>query len=166
MAARGRIVRIIFDGMAILLVLSLIGGLFYYCVIGPGSLCRARQSASEDLIKSLSQAIQAYAWDHGAFPPGDGRGSAELVRCLSSSGSKRQAFYEFSPDMLAPDGSIINPVWGSKPAPQGVIHYRNNLVPGGVTDPPTRNAKGFDLWCAGCGYDPAKPPTACEVNSW
>jgi len=128
--------------------------------------CSARQGAAEHLIDNLTQAAMNYQFDHGVFPPGDGRGSADLVRCLGRAGPRGINYFEFSPDSLAADGSVINPVWFGEPPPRGVIHYRNNLAPGGVKDPPPRNLKSFDLWCAGCGYDPAEPCTAYEVNNW
>lgn len=158
--------RIILEWAILLLVLAVLVRMFFPCLLPGHSKCMARQGAAEHLIDNLDQAAKAYEFDHGVYPPGDGRGSAGLVRCLGSKGPKGIAYYEFTPEMLAPDGSVVNPVWPGEPPPLGILHYRNNLLPGGVPDPAPRNLKLFDLWGAGCKYDPGKPSTAWEVNNW
>ncbi len=101
-----------------------------------------------------------YETDYGVYPPGDGRGSRELVKCLRRPGPKGFPYFEFQDDMLDADGNVINPVFPSKPSPQGIIHYRNNLMPGGVADPPVRFKKSFDIWA-----DDGKG-RPCGVNNW
>lgn len=84
------------------------------------------------MISQLSQATKAYELDFGAYPPGDGRGSADLRKCLSLRGGKCP-YFEFPPDQVNTAGDIRRPVDDEK-----IVHYR---CPG------VHNPKTFDLWC-------------------
>ena len=136
------------------------------------AICAARQGAAEHLIDNLAQATKAYEFDYAVYPQGDGKDSSDLAYRLKAVGPKKMAYYEFTPEMLTADG-IVNPVWSSEPAPQGVIHYRNNVSAGaggggggGGGGPAVRNTKSFDMWAAGCNYDTGNASSAYEVNNW
>lgn len=142
---------IILKWTGVVLVLTVLAWVFFPCLTGPGTHCIARQRAAQRLIDSLNAAVKTYEFDYGVFPAGDGRGSAGLVRCLRSSSPKRISYFEFTPDMLVDDGSVINPVWPGEPAPRSIIHYR---FPG------MRNRNGPDLWAADCDG------RADGINNW
>src|SRR5947209_17676658 len=81
-----------------------------------------RQAEAQRLIDALSREAWDYFHDHGEFPPGDGIGSASLVRALRETSSSGSPYLTFVDDMLTPGGDLRNPE-----APEsGILFYRNN----------------------------------------
>ncbi len=155
--------------LVVVVIIGLLAALLLPAIVK--AICAARQGAAEALVDSLTTAAKTYEFDYAVFPPGDGRGSADLVYRLKQVGPKRMAYYEFMPDMICADGAI-NPVCPTEPSPQGVIHYRNNVPTGapggggGGGGPTVRNTRSFDMWAAGCNYNTGNPTSAWEVNNW
>lgn len=156
-----------FTLVELLIVIVIIGLLAALLIPVVGhAMCQGRQGAAQHLVSQLALACTAYGLDSGVHPPGDGRGSAEMVACLRKPGPRGQAYVQLHPDQVNADG-VVNPVWPEEPFPRGVIHYRNNRAAGaGKEGPPVHSATGFDLWCAGCGYRPEVPSTAWEIQGW
>jgi hypothetical protein len=102
------------------------------------------------------------------LPPGDGSGSRELVKALRQPGPKNLPFLQINDDLLTPEGDLINPVHHDREAPINVIHYRNNRGrkpgPDGVGRPGVSPYREFDLWCAGCDYDPKRPDSVWTIH--
>lgn len=90
----------------------------------------SREAAARHFVEVLHQAVVAYEVDHGAYPPGDGRGSRGLAEALAGMGPKKFAYFEFPEDMIDAGGNILSPLGG-------VVHYRS---------PGERRPKAFDLW--------------------
>jgi len=99
-----------------------------------------RQAEAQRLIDLLAQATWDYFHERGEFPPGDGRGSAGLVRALGGRAASGLPFLIISDEMLTAQGDLKNPV-----DPGAVLHYRNNRQGGGRG----HNATSFDLWGRG-----------------
>jgi hypothetical protein len=110
-----------------------------------------RQAEAQRLIDRATQASWNYFHERGEFPPGDGRGSASLVKALESRSASGLPFMMFMDEMLTPGGDLRNPM-----APEEVLHYRNNRQ----GSSPGHNVQSFDLWARGLfgGED--------EVNNW
>ncbi len=103
-----------------------------------------RQRMARRLVDQLAQETWNHFHETGAFPPGDGTGSAELVRALSRPSKTGAPYVQFAPEMLTPDGDLRNPV-----APRNcIIHYRWN-PPTDRLDTVAHNLGTFDLWCLG-----------------
>jgi hypothetical protein len=110
---------------------------------------RGRSSHEADArnwIELLDSAAKVYQLDRGAYPPGDGNGSAALAKNLRTQGTNKHAFLRIEKKHLDGDGNVLNPVGTSK-----IIYYR---CPG------THNPKSFDLWC-----EDAKG-RADGINNW
>lgn len=99
-----------------------------------------RQDEARRMMEGLSDAVWRYFYDHGEFPPGDGQGSAGLVRALRSGGRKGAPYMVFVPAMLTPRGDLRNPIFPE----DGVVHYRCRTRPSEGTFVVEQN---FDLWC-------------------
>ena len=167
MAGRRRSGFTLIELLVVIVIIGLLASLLLPALVHV--MCLARQATATQLVKGLTTACAAYETDQAAFPPGDGKGSADLVSCLRREGPKGQAYYELMVDMVCAEG-VVNPVWAGQPSPQGVIHYRNNQQPGkgggGGGMPAVHHARGFDIWCAGCSFRPDNPSSAWEVNNW
>lgn len=90
----------------------------------------------------------------GLRHPGKG---AHLHLPLGHQG-RRCGYLAFSPEELDLNGNVVNPVHRGKPAPLGVVHYRNNQIaapPGSrAGKPQVYNPGSFDLWAAGADGRP------------
>ncbi len=162
-------------GPVVLVVIVVVGVL----VVGGGVLAAlllpavaratrmAHQGTAEHLVDQLSQAAKHYELDWAVYPPGEGSDSRGLSYVLARPGPKRIPYFDFAPDMLRPDGNVVNPVWPDAPPPQAYLYYRNNAArTGGAGAPPVFNRSSFDLWCAGADFDVRRPATQWSVNNW
>jgi hypothetical protein len=115
-----------------------------------------RQGEAQRLIDALAREAWNYYHDHGEFPPGDGIGTADLVRALrGKSPSTQDPYLTFAPDMLTVGGDLRNPV-----APDlKVLFYRNNRT-SSYPGQRVHNGHGFDLWGESADGD------RCGVNNW
>lgn len=107
----------------------------------PHEIIPRRQSEAQRLIDALTQESWNYYHDHGEFPPGDGIGTAGLVRALQQTSSTGAPYMTFVPEMLTAGGDLRNPV-----DPQRLIlFYRNSrtAVYPGVR---VHLGRSFDLW--------------------
>jgi hypothetical protein len=114
-----------------------------------------RQAEAQRMIDALTQEAWNYYHDHGEFPPGDGIGTADLVRALQQKSSTGEAYMIFVPEMLTAGGDLRNPV-----APESaILFYRNNRA---ASYPGQRvhNGLGFDLWGASANG------VRAGVNNW
>ncbi len=141
--------KIVEPAVVSLVVWVCTNGLFLPPVCSKGWREAAAGTASH-LISQLDQAIESYATDYGAYPPGGGSGSRELVEYLSRKGPRKHKYFEFQQDLLN-GGSVLNPVWSDGDRPANIIHYR---CPGVFR--PGR----FDLWAADSSGDPM------GINNW
>jgi hypothetical protein len=107
-----------------------------------GELRRLRMARR--LVDQVAQETWNYYHERGEFPPGDGTGSAALVRALSLPSKTGAPYVQFAPEMLTRDGDLRNPV-----APRNcIVHYRRNPETERL-DSVARNSGTFDLWCMG-----------------
>jgi hypothetical protein len=114
-----------------------------------------RQAEAQRMIDALTQEAWNYYHESGEFPPGDGIGTADLVRALQQKSSSGEPFMTFVPGMLTAGGDLRNPV-----APEtAILFYRNNRT---ASYPGQRvhNGRGFDLW--GDSADGVR----AGVNNW
>ncbi|HEV3028952.1 MAG TPA: hypothetical protein VG457_15340, partial [Planctomycetota bacterium] len=58
-----------------------------------------RQAEAQRMIDALTQEAWNYYHDHGEFPPGDGIGTADLVRALQQKSSSGEPYLTFVPEM-------------------------------------------------------------------
>jgi hypothetical protein len=103
-----------------------------------------RQAEAQRLIDALSREAWNYFHDRGEFPPGDGIGTASLVRGLRQTSSSGAPYLTFVEEMLTSGGDLRNP---SEPELK-VLFYRNNRTgraPGQIV----HNEGSFDLWGEG-----------------
>ncbi|HLY09108.1 MAG TPA: hypothetical protein VKW04_07400 [Planctomycetota bacterium] len=100
-----------------------------------------RQSEAQRLIDALTREAWNYYHDHGEFPPGDGIGTADLVRALRETSSTGEPYMTFVPQMLTAGGDLRNPV-----SPEiAVLFYRNNRL-AAYPGQRVHNGRTFDLW--------------------
>ena len=103
---------------------------------------RARMAIRHELARDLVGRIVDAAWaryrERGRFPPGDGSGSADLVRALREPSRTGLPYLDLPPEMLTPSGDIRNPLDPGG----GVIRYR--LDGCGTTG---EEGCGFEVWC-------------------
>lgn len=133
------------------------GSVLAVLVIPPSPQERAvrRQAEAQRLIDQLTQAIWNYYHERGEFPPGDGIGSAGLVRALRKPSRSGFAYMIFVREMLTEVEDIRNPVAPEK----AILYYRNNIECA-ATPGPHHNPRSFDLW--GKGADGRQE----GVNNW
>ena len=114
-----------------------------------------RQAEAQRLIDALTQEVWNYYHEHDEFPPGDGIGTASLVKALQKNSQSGFPFMIFVDDMLTPTGDLRNPVDPAK----RILFYRNNRT-GRSPEMQVHNEKNFDLWGAGSDgvFD--------RVNNW
>src|SRR5438270_13448225 len=62
----------------------------------------ARQAKQEVAMSSLVDALTAYEQTTMKLPPGDGRGSREMVKALREPGPKKLPHLEFHDDLISP----------------------------------------------------------------
>src|SRR2546421_10304645 len=86
----------------------------------------SRQAAQEATMTNLVGVIQFYEQTTMKLPPGDGRGSRELVKTLREPGPRKMPWTQIDDDMLTPEGDLINVVHKEGDPPVNVVHYRNN----------------------------------------
>jgi len=127
-------------------------------LLAPPSTLEARmrrQAEAQRLVDQLAQACWTYYHDRGEFPPGDGSGTASIVKVLRSSSKTGAPYMVFVEEMLTPWGDLRNPV-----APQTqVLYYRNNMEYG-IYYEVIHHPRGFDLW--GCRPDGSEE----GINNW
>ena len=103
---------------------------------------KRRQAEAQRLIDRLTQATWNYFHERGELPPGDGFGTAPLVRALRMPSQSGGPYMVFVEEMLTPWGDLRNPV-----APRlKVLCYRNNRE-GSTASFLGHNVRSFDLWC-------------------
>jgi hypothetical protein len=114
-----------------------------------------RQAEAQRLIDALTQEAWNYYHDRNEFPPGDGIGTASLVKALQQPSRSGLPYLTFVDEMLTPTGDLRNPV-----APETrILFYRNNQTGRGPGQP-VHNSMNFDLW--GSANDGAFD----GVNNW
>jgi hypothetical protein len=77
--------------------------------IRPGAEAHDRRARAEALLSFLAGAARQYRTDHGALPPGDGLGSAELRRALSGPGPRGNPYVVVSPEHVDEVGHFQAP---------------------------------------------------------
>src|ERR1051325_3602823 len=109
----------------------------------PQERATRRQAEAQRLIDALTQEVWNYYHEHEEFPPGDGIGTASLVKALSQPSRSGFTYMTFVHEMLPPTGDLRNPV-----APDSkILFYRNNRT-GRAAGLFVHNEKNFDLWGA------------------
>jgi hypothetical protein len=127
----------------------------YFAPLSPNEGRKRRQAQAQRLVDQLAQATWNYFHDHGQFPPGDGEGTASLVRALRSLSKTGAPYMVFVEEMLTPWGDLRNPA-----APQSlVLGYRNNRETSGSAGV-RHNLLTFDLW----GWSPEGSEDG--INNW
>lgn len=114
-----------------------------------------RQAEAQRLLDALTQEAWNYYHERDEFPPGDGIGTASLVRALQQPSKLGFPYMTFVDEMLTPTGDLRNPV---DPANK-ILFYRNNRT-GRAAGQEVHNDQNFDLWGAGSDgvFD--------RVNNW
>lgn len=114
-----------------------------------------RQAEAQRLIDALTQEVWNYYHERNEFPPGDGLGTASLVKALQEPSRSGFPYMTFVDEMLTPSGDLRNPT-----APESrILYYRNNRTVRSVAAQ-VHNEKNFDLW--GEGSDRVLD----SVNNW
>src|SRR6185436_14957274 len=81
-----------------------------------------RQAEAQRLIDALTQGAWNYYHEHDEFPPGDGIGTAGLVKALQEISRSGVPYMTFVDEMITSTGDLRNPV-----APEEkILFYRNN----------------------------------------
>ena len=114
-----------------------------------------RQAEARRLIDALSREAWNYYHERGEFPPGDGIGTASLVRALRQTSTSGSPYLTFVKEMVTSGGDLRNPVLPES----GVLFYRNNRTGCGPGQS-VHNEGSFDLW--GQGANGARD----GVNNW
>src|SRR5262245_25326877 len=70
----------------------------------------SRLTMARNTLISLSGAIHAYEQDMNSYPPGDGRGSAVLIKALGKAGARHHAYFEPPADQVDPAGNLRSPL--------------------------------------------------------
>ena len=128
----------------------------------------SKQQSTEYLMSQVVQSITVYEQNTMKLPPGDGRGSRDLVKTLREPGPRQMPFLQIKDDLLSPEGDLLNVLHADREAPIHVIHYRNNRGrkpgPDGVGRPGVSARRPYDLWAAGLDYDPQRPDSAWTLH--
>jgi prepilin-type N-terminal cleavage/methylation domain-containing protein len=126
------------------------------------------QAGQEAMMGSLVETLHAYEHTTMTLPPGDGKGSRELIKALREPGAKKMPYLQIHDELLTPDGDLINIVHKDAEAPLNIVHYRNNHGrrpgPDGIGRPGISTLREFDLWCAGMDHDPKRPDSAWSIH--
>jgi prepilin-type N-terminal cleavage/methylation domain-containing protein len=152
--------------LVVILIIGLLAALLFPVLVHVVGV--ARQGAQEAQMTELVGVINFYEQTTMKLPPGDGRGSRELVKALREPGPRKMPWMQIHDDMLTPEGGLINLVHKDGDAPVNVVHYRNNRGrkpgPDGVGRPGISRMREYDLWCAGLDYDPKRPDSAWTIH--
>ncbi|MHC4606840.1 MAG: type II secretion system protein [Planctomycetota bacterium] len=129
--------------LIVVAIIAILAGLLLPALIH--AICLGREGAARTLVTQIVNACKFYETNHGVYPPGDGSGSARLVRALSRPSSRNIPYYEFRAEDVLND-HIRNPVWTDE-----ILYYRRN-----DPHPPAdaKNPYSFDIWGADCRGDP------------
>jgi hypothetical protein len=100
-----------------------------------------RQAEAQRLVDALAREAWNYYHDLGEFPPGDGIGTASLVRALRRMSPSGAPYLMFVEEMLTPGGDLRNPA----DPESGVLFYRNNRT-GRAPGQAVHNEGSFDVW--------------------
>lgn len=100
-----------------------------------------RQAEAQRLVDALVREAWNYYHDHGEYPPGDGIGTAGLVRALQEKAPDGEPYMTFPADMLTAGGDLRNPVDPDR----AVLFYRNNRT-AAYPGQRVHNGRSFDLW--------------------
>lgn len=131
-------------------------------------LAAGRDAAAEHLASNIVLGLKSYETNRAVYPPGDGTGTRSMVKALSEPGAKQLPVFDFKPDMLTPEGDLLNPALVDAESSLRIFHYRNNRGrkpgpdPSGGPGVASRNE--YDLWCAGSDYDPTRPISAWSIH--
>src|SRR5262245_41829060 len=114
-----------------------------------------RQAEAQRLIDALTQEVWNYYHERDEFPPGDGIGTASLVKALQGPSRSGFPYMTFVDEMLTPTGDLRNPV----DATTLMLFYRNKRM-GRAPEQKVHNEKNFGVWGAGSDgiFD--------RVNNW
>jgi len=114
-----------------------------------------RQAEAQRLIDALAQEVWNYYHERNEFPPGDGTGTAALVKALQEPAKSGFPYMTFVDEMVTPSGDLRNPTLPDS----RILYYRNNrTVRVGPVN--VHNVRNFDLWGAGGDGTPD------GVNNW
>ena len=103
-----------------------------------------RQAEAQRLVDALTQEVWNYYHERNEFPPGDGLGTASLVKALQQPSRSGFPYMTFVDEMLTPSGDLRNPV-----APDTkILYYRNNSAVRSAAVP-VHHQRNFDLWGEG-----------------
>lgn len=100
-----------------------------------------REAEAQRLIDALAREAWNYYHDRGEFPPGDGIGTAGLVRALRERSASGEPYMTFVPEMLTSGGDLRNPV-----DPEREILFYRNCRTSTPADLRVHNGGSFDLW--------------------
>lgn len=114
-----------------------------------------RQAEAQRLIDALTQEAWNYYHERDEFPPGDGLGTASLVKALQQPSRSGFPYMTFVDEMLTPSGDLRNP---TAPGTR-ILYYRNNWTVR-TAAANVHNVRNFDLW--GEGSDGVLD----SVNNW
>lgn len=102
-----------------------------------------RQAEAQRLVDALTVEVWNYFHDHEEFPPGDGIGTASLVKALQQNSRSGPPYMTFVGEMLTSTGDLRNPVDPER----SILFYRNNRT-GRAPGQKVHNLVNFDLWGA------------------
>lgn len=114
-----------------------------------------RQAEAQRLVDALTQEVWNYHHERNEFPPGNGIGTASLVKALQEPSRSGFPYMTFVGEMLTPSGDLRNPTGPQK----RILYYRNNRTARSLSAN-VHNSRNFDLW--GEGSDGAPD----GVNNW
>lgn len=152
--------------LVVILIIGILAALVIPAVMHV--LAAGRHAAAEHLASNIVLGLKSYETNRAVYPPGDGIGTRSMVKALSEPGAKKLPVFDFKPDMLTPEGDLINPALADAEGPLGIFHYRNNAGrkpgPVGLGIPGVSSRNEYDLWGAGSDYDPQRPISAWSIH--
>ena len=114
-----------------------------------------RQAEAQRLVDALTQEVWNYYHERNEFPPGDGTGTASLVKALQGPSKSGFPYMTFVEEMLTPSGDLRNPTLPER----RILFYRNNRTVRSAAAN-VHNSRNFDLWGEGAEGTPE------AVNNW
>ena len=155
--------------LVVVAIIVILGGIVI------GALSKVKDSQAKKLtqvnLQNISQHVESYKTDNGAYPVGETLITTELYKALSGdlSGQGEYPTEEiYWPDLLRKDSAIVGITRGQRTILDGYgqsYRYRSALDIDGNPNDLVKNDGAFDIWSIGPDKEPSDENIASKADN-